>query len=195
MKKFIAAILCAVMAAAAFSGCGYSDALDNNKESSAQGSASSDQVETKPLAKASDFEDSYKGLCDYFIKMDYIQNDSGQVTKMDAALIGAKQGNKYATKYDGKQITIELYDYNVSKLNDKAKAVIDSVKKDGTFKIAELNPENVKQLPAVTAYISDSGKYLLIYTDDSIDKNNPDKKSKTYIHREEVIKNFKQFNK
>ena len=43
--------------------------------------------------------------------------------------------------------------------------------------------------------MSDSGKYLMIYTDASIDDSNPDKEADNYKHREEVIKEFKAFKK
>ena len=82
---------------------------------------------------------------------------------------------------------IELYEYDLNNLNDTAKSVINSVKKDGSFVILDL--------PAVTAYLSDNGKYMMIYTDNSIDKKNPDENSDSYKHREQVIENFKEFHK
>ncbi len=52
---------------------------------------------------------------------------------------------------------MEFYAFDLDTLNDEAKKVIESVKKDGTFQIMDQTVENV--------YLSDSGKYMMIYTD------------------------------
>ena len=106
---------------------------------------------------------------------------------MDAASIGAKQGKKFAASYDGKNISIELYEYDTEKLNGTANKILNEIKSDGSF--------SVYNLPAVPAYISDNGKFMMVYTDASISKDNPDKTAANYEHREQVIKDFKEFNK
>ena len=111
--------------------------------------------------------------------------DESSVTVMDASLIGAKEGKKFVTAYGGKAITIELYEYDLKNLNDTAKTVIESVKNSGEFTILDL--------PSVKAYLSNNGRYIMVYTDASIDDATPDKESDNYKHREEVIKNFKSF--
>ncbi len=102
---------------------------------------------------------------------------------MDSALIGAEKGRKYATTYNGKNITVELYSYDTANLNDTAKSIIESVKNDGTFTILEFSP--------VKAYLSDNGKYLMVYSDASIDESKTD--DDNYTHREQVIEDFKAF--
>lgn len=186
MKKIIATILCAGLIAIMAAGCGYSDALDAQK-SAADATAASEQGTTAPVVKSTDYQNNFNGLCDYFIKKGYVTtgDKNANVVEMDASLIGATKGNKYTTSFDGKAITIELYELDLN--NDTAKAIVESVKKDGTFTILDL--------PAVPAYISDNGKFLMVYTDASIDKEKPDQTSTTYIHREEVVKDFKEFNK
>lgn len=186
MKKFFAAILCVCCIAAFTAGCGYTDALTSQQSSTQETTVSTDD-EAKSEAKDSDYPDTFEGLCNYFTAKGYIpeETDSNKPVKMDYSLIGAKEGQKYTTTFDGKTIIIELYVYDTKNLNDKANEIIDSVKKDGTFTILDL--------PSVDAYLSDNGKYLMIYTDESIDKENPDKDSNTYIHREEVIESFKSF--
>lgn len=192
MKRFIAAILCVGLIAAFSAGCGYKDALSKENKATqateATGSlATADEVDSK------NFSDDLEGLSNYFAKKGYITTKDGKidestVTVMDASLVGAKEGKKYATSYGGKAITIELYEYdltNLSKLNDTAKAVIESVKNSGEFTILDL--------PSVKAYLSNNGRYIMVYTDASIDDANPDKESDNYKHREEVIKNFKSF--
>ncbi len=186
MKRFFAAILCAGLIAATTAGCGYKDALDT-QTSDTQTEQTGEQASAEPEVKASDFNNDLEGLCNYFENLGYISKDENKVTKMDSSLIGAEKGNKYINTYNGKQITIELYEYKENNLNDAAKQIIKSVKENGTFTILDLTP--------VSAYISDNGKYLMIYKDDSIDDSNPDTESSAYTHREEVIKNFKQFYK
>lgn len=189
MKRFIAAILCVGLIAAVSVGCGYKDALSKeNKPTQATEAtgilATADEVDSK------NFSDDLEGLSNYFAKKGYITEKDGKidestVTIMDASLIGAKEGKKFITAYGGKAITIELYEYDVKNLNDTAKTVVESVKNSGEFTILDL--------PSVKAYLSDNEKYLLIYTDSSIDDEKPDENSDNYKHREEVIENFKSF--
>ena len=189
MKRFIAAILCVGLIAAVLAGCGYKDAL--SKENTAtQATEAANSVATKDEPKAADFKKNLEGLTDYFTELGYFNMKDGKldestVTVMDASLIGAKEGKKFSTAYGGKSITIELYEYDVKNLNDTAKTVVESVKNSGEFTILDL--------PSVKAYLSDDEKYLLIYTDSSIDDEKPDENSDNYKHREEVIENFKSF--
>lgn len=190
MKRFIAAILCVGLIAAVSVGCGYKDALSKENKATTQATEATGSAATADEVDAKNFEDNLNGLSNYFAKKGYITTKDGKidestVTVMDASLIGAKEGKKYAASYGGKAITIELYEYNVNNLNDTAKAVVDSVKTNGEFTILDL--------PSVKAYLSNNGRYIMVYTDDSIDNANPDKESDNYKHREEVIKNFKSF--
>ena len=189
MKRFIAAILCVGLIAAVSTGCAYKDAL-SKESTTTQATEATGNVATVDEIDAKNFSDNLQGLSEYFAKKGYITTKDGKidestVTVMDASLIGAKEGKKYATSYGGKAITIELYEYDVRNLNDTAKAVIESVKNSGEFTILDL--------PPVKAYLSNNGRYIMIYTDSSIDDANPDKESDNYKHREEVIKNFKSF--
>ena len=189
MKRFIAAILCVGLIAAVSAGCGYKDALSKDNKTTQATEATNSATKDEP--KAADFKDNLQGLTDYFTKLGYLtlkdeKLDESTVTVMDASLIGAKEGKKFLTAYGGKAITIELYEYDVKNLNDTAKTVVESVKNSGEFTILDL--------PSVKAHLSDNEKYLMIYSDSSIDDANPDKESDNYKHREEVIKNFKSFN-
>lgn len=189
MKRFIAAILCVGLIAAVSAGCGYKDAL--SKENKATQATEATNSATKDEPKPADFKDNLEGLISYFTELEYLamkdgKLDESSVTVMDASLIGAKEGKKFITAYGGKAITIELYEYDLKNLNDTAKTVIESVKNSGEFTILDL--------PSVKAYLSNNGRYIMVYTDASIDDANPDKESDNYKHREEVIKNFKSFN-
>lgn len=187
MKKIIAVILSACCIGALLAGCGVSDALTQTKNTETATQAS--EQENEPSVKDTDFNNDFDGLCDYFVAKGYTVAKAGdkldekKVTEMDAALVGAENGKKFATTYNGKNITVELYGYNTSELNDTAKQIIESVKKDGTFSILGFDP--------VKAYISDNGKYMMVYSDASIDESKTD--SDNYTHREQVIEDFKAF--
>ena len=190
MKRFIAAILCVGLIAAISTGCAYKDALSKDNTATTRATEAAGNVATVDEIDAKNFSDNLQGLSEYFAKKEYIttkegKNDESTVTVIDASFIGAKECKKYATAYGGKAITIELYEYDLKNLNDTAKAVIESVKNSAEFTILDL--------PPVKAYLSNNGRYIMVYTDASIDDANPDKESDNYKHREEVIKNFKSF--
>lgn len=186
MKKIIALSLCLISIAVFCVGCGYQDALLNNQSTNTSTSEATTDEAANDI-KSSDFEDSFNGLCSYFVKKGYIEDKENLVTKMDASLIGAVQGNKYTVRYEGKNVNIELYAYDLNNLSKEAEDIINSVKSDNKFQILDL--------PVVEAYLSDNGKYLMVYYDESIDANEPNENSKNYIHKQEVIEDFKSFNK
>lgn len=193
MKRFFAAILCIGIIAAVSTGCAYKDALSKENTTTTQATDATGSLATVDETENKNYSDNLEGLSNYFADKGYITTKDGKidestVTVMDASLIGAKEGKKYATSYGGKAITIELYEYdltNLSEINDTAKTVIESVKNNGEFTILDL--------PSVKAYLSNNGRYIMIYTDASIDDKKPDENSDNYKHREEVIKNFKSF--
>lgn len=196
MKKFISAILTICLAGAILAGCGYSDALSNASSSTSETNAESSQASTEPTINTNDYENTLDGLSEYFRNMGYIVEkveDTPASTEMDAELIGAEKGIKYVTKYNGQDVIVELYSYNTENLNDTAKEIINSVKEKGTFAI--LPDKDGNYLSEVTAYLSDNGKFLMIYSDKSIDKTNPDTTTDNYKHQEKVIEDFKAFHK
>lgn len=203
MKKIVAFIMCVCLSASLLAGCGANYAnyagtgTGSNEQQTTAVSATADEA-TENNVKAADFKDSFKGLCDYFTKKVYIVEKEGgktNETKMDASLIGAKEGKRFTTKFGGKSITIELYAYDVKNLNATAQKTIKSVKTDGVFAIESEYQGSTVTLPEVTAYLSDNGKYLMIYTDASINDKKPDTESDNYKHREQVIEDFKAFHK
>ena len=100
MKKILAAILCAGLVAVTAAGCGYTVALAEAKRAQNTTSASQEsQKETKPKEiKSTDYKNNLDGLVEYFDKKEYIANEEKNITVMDAASIGAKQGKKFAKR-------------------------------------------------------------------------------------------------
>lgn len=180
MKRVLAALLCAGLLLVFASGCMGTGV---NQEDIATGDEASS-------LEAKDYNDDFEGLCNYFAAYGYINpKDTSTTIDMDAALVGAEIGKKFTAKRikdtDVKNITIELYAFNTEKLPATADEIIASVKKDGTFSILEL--------PEVHAYLSDNGKYMMIYTDKGLDETKTD--SVNYEYREEVLEKFKAFHK
>ena len=93
--------------------------------------------------------------------------------------IGAVAGVQYRFSYEGSNnVTVELYEYDLDNLNDEAQAVLDSVKANGTFTV--IGQE------VTDAYLSDSGKYLMIYKDTQTNEQNE-------LHKQEIVEQFQGF--
>lgn len=189
MKKLFAAVLSIGIIASALAGCGYQDALDAASSGSSSSAASKESESTKEV-KPEEYSKNLGGLIDYFADLGYLEMkdnklDETKTMVMNHTLIGAKEGKKFATVVENKPVYIELYEYD-EKLNDTAKSVLTSVKETGQFQIINLDP--------VKAYISDNDRFLMIYSDASIDDSNPDKTTENYVRRNKVIESFNKFN-
>ena len=177
MKKIIAALAAALMISVVTTGCfgmGQKAAVATGDEALSQ--------------EAADYENNFEGLCNYLASFGYINpvSDNEDVTyvSMDYELVGADKGRKF-TEQTKKKATIEIYEFNTDKKNATADEVIKSVKNDGVFKIYDL--------PEVKALLSDNGKYMMIYTDKSINEENTE--SDEYKLRDEIVTKFKEFHK
>lgn len=185
MKKIISALLMASVIAVSAAGCGYNDALEQASKANQQTTSASQSVSEQTSKEAEKvYKDSFDGLCSYMQDKGYY-TDKAVKTEMDASFIGAKQGIKYSISNN---LAIELYEYDTAKLNDTAKEIVKEVKDSNSFTIIEGYPVNA-------AYLSDNGKYLMIYNDTKIDKNKPDKNSNEYKARENAVKDFLAFQK
>jgi hypothetical protein len=169
MKKLFILSMAAVIALT-MTACG----MNVGGTPSGSGSAASSQA-SKPTSDS--YEDSLAGLEKYLADNSAL---SGNPSEMQAEFIGAKKGAKYQTSFNGNNnLTIELYEYDTASLNDTAKSVLDSVKKNGSFSI--MNQQ-------VSAELSDSGKYLMVYKDTANGDQNK-------AHQKDVTALFKGFKK
>lgn len=184
MKKIISALLMASFIAISAAGCGYNDALDQASKANEQTTSASQSSENTEESKAVDYKDNFDGLCSYMQDKGYYTKDTTK-TEMDSSFIGAKQGVKYSVSTN---LAIELYEYDTKNLNDTAKKIVNEVKERNSFTIIEGYPVNA-------AYLSDNGRYLMIYNDSKIDSKNPDKNSNEYKARENAVKDFLAFKK
>lgn len=132
--------------------------------------------ESKPEIHISqdDYESNINGIKKYFEDSEYVYNDP---VKMSAQFIGAKEGYRYQFKYEKSMITVELYEFDIDNLNDTANRVINSINSNGYFMMDKTE---------VNAIMSNNGKYMIIYRDDSKNNENQNRKN-------EIIENFKTF--
>ncbi len=161
MKK-IWMISIAALLAVSLSGCGVGDV--GGPESSAAPNTNSQTASSAILSdkvKESSVEDNLAGLQKYLVGDASV---SGTPETMRADFIGAKSGVRYKYGYNGKDnVTLELYEFDLSNLNGTAKGVLSETKKSGRFTLMDQK---------VDAVISDSGKYLMILKDTSRDDVN-----------------------
>lgn len=177
MKRIIALILCIGMFAAAATGC------------MGAGGPQIEQYPTNASKEMKDYKDTFDDLCKYLSAKGYINaleaNENKSFNKMQYSLVGASNGKKFICTMQGaNNVTVELYDFSKPASPDE---VYNKVKKDGKF--------SVLGLEEVNAYISDNGKYMMVYTDSSINWKEPDKKADNYKRFEEIYKEFKEFHK
>ncbi|MCI1965566.1 MAG: hypothetical protein LKJ17_05470 [Oscillospiraceae bacterium] len=153
--------------------CGAGDV--GGSSSKAEDSSSAVSSSSAPTVSQSSVEDNLGGLQKYLAGNGVL---SGDATKMRADVIGAKSGVRYQFSYNGKNnVTVEFYEYDLNSLNDAAQKVQSSVKANGTFTLLD---------KTISASLSDSGKYLMIYKD-TVDQET----NKAYA--EKVAKLFQEF--
>ncbi len=148
----LAALAASVLLIFSFSACAVD--MSNTSSTSETSSQAEPTPEPEVSVDESKLDDNLDGLEEYMQAKKYI---SGTPTDMDASFIGAKEGVKYISSFEGSNnITIELYEYDINNLNETAQTIIDSVKKDGKFELMGMTAD---------AVLSDSGKYLMVYKD------------------------------
>ncbi|MCH5303825.1 MAG: hypothetical protein J1E41_03085 [Ruminococcus sp.] len=177
MKRFLIAAASVLLIATSFVGC-YDPLSDPNATN-----PSASTAETEPVTeakKAEDYKDTLAGLRDFMKDSGYITiaEKNANVTKMKAELIGAEKGYRYTTG----NIKVELYAYKLNGKNPTRDEFIESVKKNGSFTL--YNKE-------IKAYLSDSGKYLMVYSNPDIAAD--DTSSDAYKTMQKAIKAFKEF--
>lgn len=156
MKKILLLVM-ALALVMTLVGCGAGDV--GGSSNAPQESAP--VVSEKPLTEE-EVEDTLEGLESYLVSGGLLGKE--EVQQMQASFIGAKAGKRYRYKVGDVSVTTELYEYDPANLNATAKDYIAQVKKDGGFTILDQK--------VTGALLSDSGKYLMIYTDTSDKEEN-----------------------
>ena len=147
-----------------------------NTNTQKQTSKNRNAEETKSFMEKA-YNQAEQELEKYLKKRAFLPDMDG--TEMSYGMIGAKAGHRYMFTFNNSQVTAEFYEYDLKNLNDEAKKTIESVKKDGKFELLGMTTE---------ATLSDNGKYLMVYTDNSGEELNKTRKS-------DVLKAFKEYKK
>ncbi|MGN0536973.1 MAG: hypothetical protein ACI4M3_03220 [Acutalibacteraceae bacterium] len=176
MKKIILAVMAAAMIFSCTACVGNSAQIEVVYTSEAP--------DAKTI-KADDYEDNLEGLTKYLIALGYAPKNTA-ATKMLAETIGAKDGVRYVFVVNSSSVDLELYEYDTKNLNDKAKEVLEDVKKNGKFTL--FTDSETGETQTFEATLSDSGKYLMIYMDSSSNEDNAARKK-------DIIKTVKSFKK
>ncbi len=180
MKKFLISAVAVLMIAVSFASCydPYAGIKDKSKKPTPASQSTTAAAEEKKTKKISDkkYDDTFAGLRDFMKDSGYIKIEDNNVTKMQADLIGAEKGYKYT---DG-DTRVELYAFKLKSENKTRDKVIKSVKEKGTFTLYS------EEIPA---YLSDNGKYLMVYSNPASN----DKNSDAYKFKQKAVKAFKGF--
>lgn len=165
MKKTILFVLSIAVAIAA-SGCSIGRSQYENVDIDAA-------VEASTL-KLSDYKNDLEGLEKYLKALNYIP-ENAVASDMMYNVIGAVNGHRFIYTLNKSQVFVELYEYNPDALNEEAKRVINEVRSEGKFYV--FNDKRLQENAAFEATLSDNGKYLLVYTDQSASEDHMKRKT------------------
>ncbi len=178
MKKILAALLIA-LTVISLAGCVAGGSQVQIKELTAY--ATPDEI------KPAKYEDTLEGLCNYMAALGYAYDvpasyDEKEITKdnnpkvMAAKEIGAEAGYKFRFKMGDVTYALEFYSFS-----DFSGEIYKSAKADGKFTMGSGDGETEVN----DVFISDNGKYMLIFHSDKEANETKDK----------IVKAFKGFYK
>lgn len=150
MNKFTLALLL-ILCTIFISACGAGDVgRPGYVSSQVESSNDSTELEKQQVVDDTAYKNNIDGLRQYMLDGGYI---AGEPTTMSAGIIGAAAGYKYEFRYKRAGIAVELYEYDLDNLNDKANSIINQINETGTFSIQNINVEST---------MSNNGKYIMI---------------------------------
>ena len=124
----------------------------------------------------SEVPDTLDGLCRYMEGNGLI---GGTPHDMLADLIGAKEGRMYQFSFNDSSVQVELYEFDTENLNTEAQRILQEVRENGKFTMTGIESSN--------AYLSDSGKYLMVYHDTNTDEEHTNQS----IRAQQMFKEFR----
>lgn len=177
MKK-IWILAAAAVAAVSLSACGAGDVGGSApKNTASQTSSGAPSAPASPSVTESSVPNSLAGLQKYLVANAGV---TGSADTMRADMIGAKKGVRYKYGRNGKDnITLELYEYDPSSLNQEAQTVASGAKSSGSFALLGQTVGG--------ATLSKNGRYLMIYKDTVTGDTNKDYAAST----KKLFENFK----
>lgn len=172
IKKLFAALLIAALCLS-LAACATGTAAVETLETSGVSEEGETVTEDKNPA---DYDGDIQGLCRYF---EDSRLTMGEKIQMSYDVIGALNGYKYMYRYNESTVQVELYEFPTEDISETAQTAIDSLRADGTFKVLD---------STVSGYLSEDGRFLLIYTDSKSEKDDTSK-----AHKEHVLSCFNAF--
>ena len=166
--KKILALLIALVLALSLTACGVGSV------STVSSTGTLTITEGKADPAASDYANDIDGFIAYLKDCELI---AGEATDMSADFIGAVKGKQFCFTLADATVVVELYEYDLNNLSEKAVSNLESVKTAGKLDILG---------KAINAKINTEGKFVLIY---SIDKTGEAFDS----YKVDLEKNFTEF--
>ncbi len=147
MKRLIA-ILLTVMVLVSLTACTVG--TDGTK---LNGSTDATEATEAPKVDINKYDKTFEGMLDYLKELKLISKKEADQTVTQADLIGAKNGVRF--KIDTLNF-VEFYEIDTTATPDEAQKVIDAFENGENYKV--LGIEDVKGV------VSDSGKYVMLYS-------------------------------
>lgn len=166
MRKLTALLIC-IIGIMTLTGCGAGDVGGPGYNPSSSIDESSEPTEPNFEAEMGQYEDNLDGLVKYMKAAGCIE---GEPTTMAASIIGAKAGYRFSFIYEKANVSVELYEYDLDNLNDRAKEILTGVKE---------NSKIVINKNEIDAMVNDTGKYLMMYNCSKKNDANIEKESET----------------
>lgn len=179
MKKRIwltAAILLLSLSFAACGGAGQPTADLVLPWTDSRESSQTVSLEDVEAISDGDYAHDLTGLVAY-LKDSYLL--AGEPLEMSYDVLDAVSGEKYSFTFRSSMVSVELYEFDMDHLTEKAKGYLADVKENGHFTILDT---------MVDAEISENGKYLMIYNDGKKDDENQEQKARAV----EIFKAFQE---
>lgn len=156
MKKRVLLVIAAMslLVAVGLTGCGGTNVADPNAASATS------TAPVTSMAMSDVKEDNLNGMLTYLKGNGIIKEATKE---MKAEMIGAVAGTMVETIYGDKTAFVEIYEFDLNNLNDKAKDVIANVKDNSKF---------ISMDGEANAAMSNNGKFIMIYKDQFTDDTN-----------------------
>ena len=171
LAVLLAALLCVSVTACANNSSSSTAVATLETSSTASGGETAESTDKDPAG----YGDDIQGLCKY---LEDCKVAAGEKAQMSYDVIGAENGYKYVYRYADSAVQLDVYEFP-AELSETAKALQDAVRADGTFKVLD---------NTVPGYLSNDGRFLLIYTDAKSEKEDANK-----THKEHVLECFNTF--
>lgn len=167
-KKILLAVAAmSMIVAVSLTGCGGTSVADPDASASESPSVSS-------MALSDINEDNLNGMLTYLKGNGVIKEETRE---MKAEIIGAIAGQMVEAIYDSNSVYVEIYEFDLTNLNERAAEVLANAKENGKF--TSLGGE-------MTAAVSNDGRFLMLYKDVFTDETNGP-------IQERILQLFKEF--